>query len=70
MTERVLSKQGDILDAMVWRHYGHQSGTVEQVLDSNYGLAAQGVIYPAGVAIEFPDMAEPSVPVRDWTRLW
>jgi phage tail protein X len=70
MAERVTSRQGDILDAMVWRHYGHQSGTVERVLDSNYGLAAQGVIYPAGVTVDMPELDRPSAPVRDWTQLW
>jgi phage tail protein X len=70
MADVVVSQHGDMLDAMAWRHYGRQTGTVEQVLDANYGLAAQGAIYAAGVAVAMPTLALPRVPVRDWTRLW
>jgi phage tail protein X len=70
MTERVVSEQGDLLDAMVWRHYGSQVATVEAVLAANSGLAARGAIYPSGVEVRMPALDLRRVPVRDWTRLW
>ncbi len=58
---------GDVLDWICWRYYGRQSGAVESVLAANVGLAERGPIYPAGVIIALPDLAEP---VRQPTRLW
>ena len=58
---------GDVLDWICWRYYGRQSGAVEAVLAANVGLAERGAVYPAGLVIRLPDLAEP---VRQPTRLW
>lgn len=58
---------GDVLDWICWRYYGRQSGAVEAVLAANVGLAERGAVYPAGVVITLPALAEP---VSQPTRLW
>lgn len=62
-------KQGDVLDDIVWRHYGRQAGAVEAVLEANPGLAAAGPTLPLGHVIELPDLAATD-PVQTTTRLW
>jgi len=51
------TRQGDSLDYICWKHYGRQSGAVEQVLAVNPGLAGLGVIYPENVTIVLPELA-------------
>lgn len=52
------SKDGDILDEVVFAHYGDTAGgKVEAVLSANPGLAALGAIMDAGVRIFLPDLA-------------
>lgn len=34
--DRYITKDGDMLDAICWRHYGRTRGVVEQVLEANY----------------------------------
>ena len=51
------TRQGDSLDYICWKHYGRQSGAVEQVLAANPGLAGLGVIYPENVTIVLPELA-------------
>lgn len=53
---RYLTKNGDTLDYICWKHYGQQSGAVEQVLEANPGLADAGTILTAGTVIELPDL--------------
>lgn len=47
------TRQGDVLDAVCLKFYGHNRAT-EQVLAANPGLADKGVVYPAGLIIELP----------------
>lgn len=55
-----VTSDGDMLDAIVARHYGDtQGGKVETVLDSNPGLAARGPVYPAGIRIILPPITAP-----------
>ncbi|WDE11138.1 tail protein X [Thalassomonas haliotis] len=51
------TRQGDSLDYVCWKHYGRQSGAVEQVLAVNPGLAELGVIYPENITIVLPELA-------------
>ncbi|NKC11800.1 MAG: phage tail protein [Gammaproteobacteria bacterium] len=63
------TREGDMLDAICWRHYRCQSGgTVEAVLEANPGLSDGGVIVPAGVRISLPMLAEPQA--ARTVRLW
>jgi len=64
-----LSKDGDVLDRIVWAHFGQQSeGVVEAVLACNLGLADLGPVYAAGIRIVLPDLPETttSEPVLLW----
>jgi len=62
------TKDGDMLDAICFRHYGTSTRTTELVLDANPGLADLGARLASGVEIYLPDMKpEPAVaPVRLW----
>jgi phage tail protein X len=51
---KYLTKNGDTLDYICWKHYGQQSGAVEQVFEANPGLADAGTILTAGTVIELP----------------
>lgn len=63
------SKDGDMVDQIVWRHYGRQSaGAVEAVLAANPGLADKGPVLEAGHRILLPDLPEPAA--RREVRLW
>lgn len=69
MTDYVTS-EGDMLDAVCWGYYGRSAGVTEVVLEYNPGLAEYGAVYPAGIVIRLPAIAEPSdqttIPVRLW----
>jgi phage tail protein X len=54
------TRDGDVLDAICARHYGSDSvpAAVTLVLEANQGLADKGAIYPAGIQIVLPPMAQ------------
>ncbi|HWX12863.1 MAG TPA: tail protein X [Trinickia sp.] len=54
---KVISQQGDTVDALCWRHYGRTDGTVEAVLEANAGLANLGVVLPIGTVVHLPELA-------------
>ncbi|MFC0118773.1 tail protein X [Pseudoalteromonas xiamenensis] len=54
-----VTRDGDVLDLICWRHYGRTAGIVEKVLEANYGLAALGPIYPEQVTIFLPELPKP-----------
>ncbi|KAF7769990.1 hypothetical protein PCIT_a2923 [Pseudoalteromonas citrea] len=56
-----ITRYGDCLDNICWRHYGRSIGMVELVLESNHGLAEKGAIYAQGVAIFLPEVIEKPV---------
>ncbi|MGE4336268.1 MAG: tail protein X [Pigmentiphaga sp.] len=58
---------GDVLDTLCHRHYGHLTGTVEAVLAANPGLPAVPQPYPAGLLILLPDLP---VQKSETVRLW
>ena len=62
------TKQGDRLDRLCAQHYGHQTGTVEAVLQANPGLAAYGPVFDAGLLITLP--ATPAPTATNSVRLW
>ncbi|WP_366655380.1 tail protein X [Fodinicurvata sp. EGI_FJ10296] len=59
---------GDMIDAIVWRHYGRTDGVVERVIAANRHLEGYGPILPAGVEITLPPL--PTTPERRVTRIW
>lgn len=62
---------GDMVDAICYRHYGNSRGsTLEAVLTANPGLAARGPVLPAGVDIYLPDIAQPTTDTPGQIQLW
>ncbi|WP_018694453.1 tail protein X [Algicola sagamiensis] len=59
---------GELLDEIVWFHYGVTQGAVEVVLQANPGLADHGPVLPAGVIIKLPDYTPPQTSKS--IRLW
>lgn len=45
MTIYYLTKEGEMLDLICWKHYGFTDGIVEEVLLKNPGLAEHGSFY-------------------------
>lgn len=66
MAREYRTQQGDVLDKICFDYYGRED-VVEFVLESNPGLADQGVSLPAGLLIILPDVVEPEQSV---VRLW
>lgn len=52
---RVVTHQGDTVDALCFRHFGRTQGLVEAVLELNPGLADRGPILPHGLQVDLPD---------------
>ena len=68
MVTTVRAIQGDTIDMLCWRHYGRTAGVVEQVLQTNPGLASLGPVLPHGTAVKLPDI--PAQPQRTTVQLW
>ena len=65
-----VTKQGDVLDEIVFKYYGRTSGYVEMVLAENRHLAELGPVYKADVAIVLPTItanAEIKTEITIWT---
>lgn len=57
----------ETIDFICWKYYGHTNGTVEAVLEANYGLAKMPALLPLGVDIILPDLEpEPEQTIRLW----
>ena len=66
---KYLTKSGDTLDWICWRHYGNSlPGATEAVLAANYGLADKGPVFAAGIEIELPDLQDTTETAS--VRLW
>lgn len=65
--KRVITRDGDVLDALIWQHYG-RSDVLAAVLEANPSLARLPPVLPAGRVIELPELPLPAeAPV---IRLW
>jgi phage tail protein X len=63
------TKEGDMLDAICYAHYGASIGYVETVLLANPGLANQAPLLPASISIVLPEL--PMLAAKQQTvRLW
>ena len=62
------TKDGDTLDYICWKHYGHTKGVVEKVLEVNRNLANQPAVLEAGIKIELPEVEEKTKNER--IKLW
>ena len=68
--KRVITRDGDVLDELVWRHYGNsgRSDLLAAVLEANPQLAQLSPVLVAGLVVELPDLPLPAeAPV---IRLW
>lgn len=65
-----ITRQGEMLDEIAWRHYGYHAGTVEAILDANYGLADLPHVLPIGTRIVLPDLPPASSRLPQPVRLW
>lgn len=63
----VVTRDGERLDTLCRRHYGHLRGSVEAVLAANPGLATRTPHLPGGVRVVLPPLPAPA-PAR--VRLW
>ena len=63
------SKDGEILDEIVWRHYCNRvAGALEIVLEANPGLADKGPVLPIGTLVQLPVIETPKE--AETVRLW
>ncbi|WP_425383799.1 tail protein X [Wolbachia endosymbiont (group A) of Scoparia ambigualis] len=54
MIVHYITREKEMLDYICFKHYGHSSGTVEELLLENPGLAEYGSFLPAGLKIRLP----------------
>lgn len=67
--QTVQAREGEALDAILWRARGRTAGLVEQTLQLNPGLAELGPTLPAGTPITLPEPTS-AQPVRETVKLW
>ena len=53
--KRVITRDGDVLDALIWRHYG-RGDVLAAVLEANPNLATLPPVLTAGLVIELPEL--------------
>ena len=68
--KRVITRNGDVLDDLIWQHYGNggRSDLLAAVLEANLQLVQLPPVLTAGLVIDLPDLPLPAeAPVN---RLW
>lgn len=69
MADTIHTRQGETLDAALWRGRRLGPSNLGAVLVANPGLAGLGTVLPTGTPVMLPDA--PSAPVvRDIVQLW
>lgn len=69
--DMVRARDGDTLDALIWRERNLGPADLPAVLAANPGVAALGPILPKGQLINLPAIAAPATAVRtDVLNLW
>jgi len=63
------TRDGDMVDAICYRHYGQTFGKVESVLAANPHLAEHGPVLEAGIRIKLPDLPKANA-TANTIRLW
>lgn len=66
---QVRAQQGDTIDDLCWRHQG-TSAAVEATLELNPGIAALGVILPAGTLVTLPAQSDVPAQQTNLIQLW
>jgi phage tail protein X len=71
MPTTVRARQGDVLDMMVYRHYGRTDrGLVEATFEANPGLADGPVTLALGTVVILPDAPAAATRPIGTIRLW
>lgn len=70
MTRAYVTRDGDMVDEVVWRHYAEADKSVALALvyEANPGLADLGPALPGGVTVALPDVQAPIAEKQ--TRIW
>lgn len=68
--QTIITKQGDMVDAIATRVYGARAGAAEAILAANPGLADRGPVLPANVTIMLPDAPAQPAPALPTIDLW
>lgn len=68
--DRIVTRDGDTVDAAIWRERGLGPDDLATVLDLNPGLAGRGVVLTADVEILVPPPAARAAPTRPLIQLW
>lgn len=63
------ARQGDTLDALLWREAGLGPAALPAVLEANPGLGGLGTILPAGTPVNVPATA-PAAATLPLINLW
>lgn len=69
MASDYVTRAGDALDLICLRHYGHQAGAVEQVLEANPEIRATAHRLKLGTVITLPALAASDIGQQP-ARLW
>lgn len=68
---RLIARQGDKLDQLLWRDAGLGPADWTRVLDANPGLADVGAVLPLGTVVIVPASPDTATPrVRPIIQLW
>lgn len=67
MSRHIVTKDGDMLDALCWTHYG-RADVIPHVLAANPNISQQPAVLPAGLTIFLPDLPAPAE--EQIIRLW
>lgn len=70
MTRQVRARQGDTLDAVLYRTYGQTAGITERTLAMNRHLAALGPVLPEGTLILLPGTPLQAETKKPNVQLW
>src|SRR5450830_603751 len=66
-TLQVMTRDGDTVDQLCWRHLGRTAGVTEATLAANPGLAALGPRLSAGTLV---DLVVVATPTQETVSLW
>ena len=67
--DQIRAQQGDTVDLICKRYYGHTTNVVEAVYLANPGLAELGPILPHGQLVNMPAEQE-TTPTTETITLW
>lgn len=66
-----ITKEGDTVANIAWRHYGTSAGHTERILTANYGLSAYPALLPAGIKIRLHEGAQnEEIQEKSTLNLW